>query len=214
MFRPFSPTRTGLIALASTLSCTASSGCKEDEGPGKLFEEEGVWSLARYDLEGTGALQDINKTSRGDAFMLKFEPEKGVVSTASCGEDEDKTPATSQCRLDPNSSWFCRCFGYAFEESEMKWVEFEAGSLPPEVMFDDMMMMPAGTGTGGDTGAAMPGEPTIITVAELPDQASTIDFRPMPFGVFGSNGTSSRYVFQQKTPSVFDEVTCDPCAGG
>jgi hypothetical protein len=111
--------------------------------------------------------------------------------------------------LDPtNTHWDCRCFAYDFEREEMLWQEFNAGDMVPSVSLSGSND-PAGGTTAGDGGATGDGQ-THITVAEVMDVNSTFNFRPLPEGVFGSDGMTSRFVLQKRADSVFDRAYEDP----
>ena len=183
----------------------AFTGCK-DEPPGKLFDEEGVWSMLTYDL-GDGQ-EDIT-ANRKDAFLMKFEPDEGVVTTATCGMETANTPRDSVCRLSPSmTGWTCRCFGYAFEEETMQWREFMAGDPPPQFGFE-----PQGAGDdGGDESgtAGGGGGDTYVQVSKNATAASTIIFQPLPEDVFGSDGVINRFEFVERAASLMDEVYEDP----
>jgi hypothetical protein len=213
-----------------------ATGCPEDEETPKLFDETGAWSLISYNLTGEGAPNDVDSMNRKDAFMLSFDPTNKVVQTAACIDEASGsvTPADSPCLLTPtDTEWVCSCFGYAFENDKMKWREFEAGSMPPVVSFDDAAgdesPPPAddggsgsgGTGEGGgdESGGPAPGSDFTLTVAEVANVSATSTFLPLPTGVFGSNGTNSRFIFQARAPSLFarafddpdGRATCEPC---
>jgi hypothetical protein len=213
-----------LLYAAASAAILLATACGDDEGPGKLFEEEGSWSLTQYNLDG-GGLNSIDNDVRGDAFMLRFNASEKVVQTAMCGETEQDTPGNSQCKLIPqDTSWFCHCYAYAYEDDVMVWREFDAGSTPPEVTIDDAS--PGGSsasasasGTGGDTdtdgggddsAGAPSGDAIRIELAALPNISSTYQFRPLPVGIWGSDGSISSYVLQQKAASVFDQALEDP----
>lgn len=197
----------GILGLALGL-CAPLAACGDDPGPGKLFEEEGVWSVITYDLDGSGELRDIDTMNRRDAFMLSFDTDNQVVTTASCVETENDTPASSTCLLTPDTTqWLCQCYAYDFEDNQMLWSEFDAGDIPPEVDLSTVDPENPDTELG-----------TQITVAEIPDINSTYNFLPLPMGLFGSNGTNSRYIFQRRAASVFERAytderrpTCEPC---
>ncbi len=208
------------LATGALVAGACLVGCK-DEPPKKLFEEAGVWSLTQHDVDADGSYTNVDFRSRGDAFLLRFDADHRVVQAAMCAANESDDPSTSLCKLEPSSTWFCKCFGYDFVESEMAWREFPAGSTPPEVSIDDAM---SGGGGGGDEaeggsggvdgadGGAAPGT-LLIQLAEIAGKANTYRFQPLPHGTFGSDGVSSGFVFQQKASSVFepaDEV-CTPC---
>jgi hypothetical protein len=204
--------RTGFLSLAA-LVLGQAAGCSEDEGIPKLVEENGVWSLQSYDIAGEGSMRNIDTMTRGDAFLLEFDSSINVVTAAWCGLDESDTPNNSTCRLQPDAAnWYCRCFGYAYEGSRMRWAEFQAGGTPPAVTLGGVQPMPTGESEGetGDEGAPS-GEGGEMILSAVAAQASTYDFSPLPEGVFASDGESSRYRMQQKAPRLFDEVSCTPC---
>jgi hypothetical protein len=217
--------RPSLFVLGALGLCLTGA-CQDDQPPPKLFQEAGVWSVVSYDLEGTGSQQDINNANRRDAFMLSFDSHAKVVTTAACIESDGDTVADAPCLLSADTTrWDCRCFGYDFVSEEMLWREFNAGDLPPKVSISEADDPPApmggsesGGSEGGGGGGGGDGD-TLITVAEIMEVASTYNFRPLPLDVFGSNGDSSRFVFQKRAGSVFDKVfddpdgrpTCSPC---
>jgi hypothetical protein len=213
-----------------------ATGCPDDEGTPKLFDESGAWSLISYNLPGDGAPTEVDSMNRKDAFMLEFDPANSVVQTASCIDEGGGlvTPADSPCNLTPSTTaWSCQCFAYAFENERMKWREFDAGTMPPVVTFDDAggdgSPPPADDGgsggaTGDDGGDESGGAPSggdfNIAVAEVANVSATYTFVPLPTGVFGSNGTNSRFILQRRAPSLFDRAveadpdgraTCEPC---
>jgi hypothetical protein len=196
--------RRALLSLAATLLLTSTPGCKDDEVK-TLFEENGVWALVQFDLTGTG-FQDI-ADNRSGGFLLKFDSGKGVVGTAACTDNaNNNSPSQSLCRFDYAATWTCRCFAYEFEESAMRWMEFDPGSAPPPVPDGP----PADT-DGGATGY------TELEVGAFPDQASTYQFRPLPTNLFASDGVSSTFVFQRKAtttwsnPNDLPAQECDAC---
>lgn len=228
-------------AQASAIALTALvalGGCGDD-GPGKLFEEDGTWSLSAFSLESE--FQNVSG-SREDTFLMRFDEANGVVQTAMCSGSPTDTPENALCSgLAADAAWHCNCYAYAFENETMVWKEFEAGSTPPEVSIDDASSNAGGDdggedtgGSGGETegadggsgdagaeGGGSTGGTTTITVAEVTGVSSTYQFIPLPTGIFGSNGVSSAYTFQQKANSVFNPVldseasegrpVCEPC---
>ncbi len=203
------PYRPSLLVLGALGLCVTGA-CQGDPPPPKLFQEEGAWSVVSYDLEGSGSQQDVNDSNRRDAFMLSFDSSERVVTAAACIEQEGDTVADSPCLLSAETTyWDCRCFSYAFEREQMLWREFNAGDIPPKVSLSDADDPPAGGSSSGGGGGGGDGD-TLVIVAEIPDVSSTYNFRPLPTDVFGSDGESSRFVFQKKAGSVFDRVFEDP----
>ncbi|MEM7154171.1 MAG: hypothetical protein AAF799_15090 [Myxococcota bacterium] len=203
----------GILGLSLVLGA-----CAGDEETPKLFDEEGVWSVIRYDLEGSGDLKDIDTMNRRDAFMLSFDSAERIVTAAACIGDANETPASSSCLLTPSETdWDCKCYAYDYVGDQMLWHEFQAGDIPPDVSLanvDDSA--PADDESGGGSGAGE--DQTIVDLSDIEDVASTFNFLPLPDGLFGSNGVSSRYTFQGRAGSVFDPVfnddireTCEPC---
>lgn len=222
-------------ALVATLLTTF--GC-EEEGPGKLFDEEGVWELTSFTLSGAG-VTDVSR-NRAGTFFLKFDTKNRVVQTAMCANREAATPDNSECEGFTDSQWHCQCFAYGFEEDQMAWQEFDAGTEPPKVKVGQTESDPppsdgaetdegSGSESGGgeSSGGGEAGggdEPPAggpvhqFTVAEFATIGSTYDFTPLPAGLFGSDGIGSKFVFQKKANSKFDPVlegderpTCQPC---
>jgi len=211
--------------LVSSLVATVllTTGCKEEDTTvPTLFDEDGVWALTRYDIEGEGTANDL-LAHRDASFLLNFNKADKVVQTASCvfpGTDDDEeklSPGDTPCGfIDDGTEWQCQCFGYAFEHDEMRWVEFNAGDLPPVVELEAAATGGGAggsggeSGSGGDTAPADTGEGTLMTVSEVPDVNFTFNFRPLPDGVFDSNGTNSRFVMQARGASTFATVLDDP----
>ena len=211
--------------IAAALSVTA---CGDDPGPGKLFEEDGVFELKRFALGGSG-LEEVS-SQKAKTFFLKFDKEAKVVQSAMCSDDDIDDPTNSECTSITDSMWICQCFGYAFEEDQMAWQAFEAGGTVPIVKVgqEEVEEDPAAGDTdtdggsgGGEAGGDEPAPAGGIhqfTVAESAGEAATFDFTPLPAGVFGSDGLTSKFVFQKKAPSLFDPVldnpdrpVCAPC---
>ena len=211
------PRRSTLLVLTALGLGLAAGGCKDDPPTPKLFQERGTWSVVTYDLEGTGTQQDIDVMSRRDSFLIQFDTAEKVVTTAACVETDADTVADSLCLINPDDThWSCRCFGYDFVRDQQLWREFTAGDVPPVVKLSDMDD-PNADGGGGDTGTSSGGGgggggtgDTIVQVSEIEDVNSTFNFRPLPEDVFGSNGTSSRFVMQKRADSLFDKVFEDP----
>lgn len=205
------------LASLALIGSFALGACKaEDPGPGKLFEEDGVFEVTHYSLDGAG-LSPINVTNRAEAFLIKFDATENVVQTAMCAEDVDDTPETSLCRLSTSGTqWNCNCYGYAFEESQMAWREFNAGDMPPVVELGEVaepMMGATDTDTdgggAGDDGTVPEGD-AMVNVGEVQNIGDTYTIGPLPVGIFGSDGLSSIYQLQRKAPMNFDQVFADP----
>jgi hypothetical protein len=225
---PLSPPR--VVLAAAIVAALLGTGCKEDPGPGKLFEEDGTYELVSYDLDGSG-YTDVRVQNADEAFLMRLDASKKVAQMAMCAENETDDPGSSQCRLSSgtDSFWFCHCFAYAYEENQMQWRQFQAGDAPPKVEFtgeggggpaptDDTAT--GGSGGGGETAAVDPAADTIVNLAEIPGVQGEYEFAPLPVGVFGSDGLVARYQFQLRAPSLFDQAidvdpegraTCQPC---
>lgn len=211
-----------ILVLGALGLCLAAGACKDDPPTPKLFQEDGVWSVIQYDVEGGGQLREVDNANRRDAFMLSYDSAEKVVTSAACIERDTDTAANSPCLLTPGTThWDCRCFGYDFANEEMLWREFNAGDLPPTVSLSEVNEPPAGgdgTGTSGGVGGGGESD-TYIIVAEIMDVASTYNYRPLPDGLFGSDGETSRFVLQKRAASVFERAyddpdgrpTCEPC---
>lgn len=217
-----------LISSALVAAALSVTGCADDPGPGKLFDEDGVFELTRFALGGSG-LEEVSGT-KAKTFFLKFDETAGVVQTAMCSNDDIDDPTNSECSGFTDSMWICQCFGYGFEEDQMAWQEFEAGGTIPIVKVgqEEVEEDPAegdtdtdGGSGGGEAGGDEPAPAGAIhqfTVAESAGEAATFDFTPLPAGVFGSDGLVSKFVFQKKAGSLFDPVldnderpVCLPC---
>ena len=229
--RPSSPPR--VVLRAALVAALLGTACKEDPPPGKLFDEDGAYELVQYNLEGDGYVEVVmpGVTERDEAFLMTLDASARVAQVAMCAENDMQDPSDAQCRTaGDNSFWFCQCFAYAFVKSQMQWRQFQPGDVPPQVSFtgDDGGSTPptsdsatGGSGSGGgETGAVDPAADTIIDLAEIPGVQGEYEFAPLPIGVFGSDGLVSRYRFQQRAPSIFDQVivedpdgrpTCQPC---
>lgn len=207
-------------SLAVTLGCLvsmAASGCDKDIPT--LFNENGVWVMVKFDFSGD-SLDDVDDSTRKQAMMLKFRDDLGIVQSAFCAESEDQTAQNSTCRWSPaETEWFCRCYAYAFEGSEMAWREFPAGDARPGVS------IPAGGADDDDAD----GDVTVSDLSEVAGARDTFLFQPLPSGLFGSDGDLNRFVFERKANSVFDQAlhsdrqtdsgnverpACEPCAAG
>ncbi len=223
--------RPTLLVLATLALGLTASACKDDPPTPKLFQEQGTWAVVSYDLEGNGEQRNVNEMAVRNSFLLQFDTAEKVVTAAACVEVESDTVDSSPCLIYPQDTmWYCRCFAYDFVRDEQLWREFNPGEMPPTVKLseadgggaaDEGAGSGSGSGSGGgggDGGGAVDGD-TRIMLSEPSDAVnSTFNFRPLPEGVFGSNGENSRFVMQKRADSVFDPVfedevrpTCEPC---
>lgn len=188
------------------------AGCK-DETP-TLFNESGVWQMLNFDI-GRG-LMKVDEDFRRQAMLLKFKSDMGIVQSAFCAETESQTAADSTCRIAVElTAWHCHCYAYVFEHDQMAWREFEAGEPRPSVSLAD---------------AEDEDDVWLIDVLEHETTRETFQFSPLPEGLFGSDGSSSRFIFQRKASSLYNQVlfedqqtdddpdarrpVCEPCADG
>ncbi len=196
------PTHQYILTGALCALVAATGACKE-EGPTKLFEEKGAWSLDKFDI-GEG-IENLDLQEREDQFLLYFDPETEIVAAATCIDSMGNMEISeSLCDI---QEFTCRCFNYTFEESQMTWIEFT-----PEVKA-------SGAGTwvtppdppdpaDEDGGGPKPGEPFGITLEAYPESNNTWRYSGLPFGLFSSNGVSSRYVFQVRGETAFTATGC------
>ena len=180
-----------LVSGAFVAAALSTTACADDPGPGKLFEEDGVFELKRFALSGSG-LEEVSGT-KAKTFFLKFDNEARVVQTAMCSNDDIDDPTNGECNGFTDSQWFCQCFGYGFEEDQMAWQPFEAGGTPPvvkvgqtEVEEEDPTAGDTDTDGGSDGGEADGGDEPApaggihqFTVAESAGEAATFDFTPL-----------------------------------
>ena len=169
-----------------------TSSCKDEE-PIPLFDEQGTWYLKLFDLDGTG-LTNFDVGQREYQFMIHYDQEALVVATAGCIDSMGQTDITET--LCDTATFQCRCFNYEFEETQMTWTEF--------------------TPKGGTKAADPPadsevpkvGEPYSITVEDYPESGQTYRYSTLPYGLFNSDGTSSKYVFQTFGDEAFVATGC------
>jgi hypothetical protein len=204
-----------LRPLAPLALALAVFGCKNDEEVKTLFDENGAWTLVEYDL-GDGTFSEVVENGR-DGFLLSFAKSENVVTAATCGMDGENEPSNSLCGLTPEDAPFvCRCFSYAFEDDQMAWREFPPGSTPPPppeltggggevgALTTDAGGTADGGGDAGDTGGGS-GD-TLITVGEVAEVANSYTFRPLPLGLFESDGATSRFKFEARGSSLFENL--------
>lgn len=169
-----------LLALPALLA----SGCKEEEPP--LFDETGMWAIEKYALDG-GVFQDMPQ-ERQNAFLLNFNPDLGVVAVGSCVSADNQSIESAICKGNPNAAyWECQCFAYEFEKSRMVWQSFLPGEMPP------IIQDPTIEGS----------ESIEVLVEEFPGLGRAYIFNPLPMGVFDSDGSIAKYVFQQKATTTW-----------
>jgi len=181
-----------LLALPALFLALVASGCKEEEPP--LFDETGVWAIEKYALDG-GQLQDIPQ-ERKNAFLLNFDTDLGVVAVGSCYSATNQDLDSAICKTNPAAAyWECQCFAYEFDKSRMVWQSFMPGDTPPTVIDD----------------------PTIegaksfeVLVEVFPDLGRAYLYNPLPIGVFDSDGALAKYVFAQKSTTVWDNAEVAP----
>ncbi len=181
------PVLSAALVLTFLPLVTATSGCKEEET--RLFDEAGVWALEEYSLAGAG-FQSIDQV-RENRFLLRFSPGDGVVAAASChAEGSSNGVNDATCSLNKAiSTWDCRCFAYEFDESRMVWQEFAPGDEPS----------PVGDPLIEDSGAHE-------LMVDAANAARTFQYFSLPEGLFDSDGTTSKHVFQIKADNLWTGV--------
>jgi hypothetical protein len=183
------------VPLLATAAILALASCQPEVT--YLFDEEGVWTLDRYSLDGT-PYQEINQ-GRKNKFLLRFKSSDGVLAAAACHDDpnEEIDVNSSSCTNTLQSTWSCQCFAYTYENSRMVWQEFAPGDMPPAVGAVD-----GGDGTDGGTGMGA----HEVNLSAFGDTAATYQFDSLPAGLFSSDGDISKHVFQQKAVPIWTEV--------
>lgn len=188
----------------SALTLVLGTSCKEEET--KLFDEEGVWALESYALDGLTFTQ-IDQV-RKNTFLLRFSPGDGVVAAANCFASGSSTSVNeATCTINKNSAeWECRCYAYEFTDSTMVWQEFAPGETPPPVgnpTNNDSGGSDEAGDEGGDGGGAHQ-----ITIEET-DSSGTYRYVNLPEGLFDSDGMTSKHVFRIKADSVWTGADID-----
>ncbi|NVB39363.1 hypothetical protein G6O69_16085 [Pseudenhygromyxa sp. WMMC2535] len=175
------------------------SSCKEEDT--RLFDEEGVWALESYSLLGTG-YQSIDQL-RKNLFLLNFSSGDGVVAAANCHSEGGGSGVNeANCVDGANSTWDCRCFAYEYDESRMVWQEFTPGDAPPAVGFPD------NAADGGDEGDEE-GSGAHEILLEATGATQTYEFASLPEGLFDSDGSISKHVFQKKADTIWTAADID-----
>ncbi|MCA9685556.1 MAG: hypothetical protein KC457_25480 [Myxococcales bacterium] len=181
------------LALTSTLVLTSLAGllslggCAEEDT--RLFDETGVWSLEQYTLAGTG-FENIDQV-RKNHYLLRFSPDDKVVAAANCYTQgsSNSNVNDSSCELNKALAvWDCHCYAYVYDNSRMVWQEFAPGENPPKV---------ASPTPDGSTGSHE-------LFVETTDSKNTYEFVSLPEGLFNSDGSTSRHIFQQKADTLWE----------
>ncbi|MBK9756859.1 MAG: hypothetical protein IPO88_25840 [Nannocystis sp.] len=173
------------------LAIVPAAACNEDPVP--LFDEQGTWALVLFDIDGTGLVK-FDISARLDQFLIHFDQESKIVAASGCIDSMNRTDITETlCDAD---MYQCRCFTYEFEETQMTWTEFTPkGGVkvedPPK-----------------DSTAPKVGEPYSIAVEEYPDSNQTYRYSTLPYGLFNSDGETTKYVFQTRGDAVFEVTGC------
>jgi len=194
-----------LVATACALPILAA-GCKDEPIP--LFDEEGTWVLSLFALEDGDAIGGFGSSLRQDKYMIFYDKDAKIVATAACNDSMgEQGLKQSQCDLSKESGgYYCRCFNYEFDETLMTWTEFvpEGQPAPPAPTEEDLM-----------NGVTAPDAGVRIQLEEYsPDTYNdTYRYRPLPFGVFDSNGLTSQYIFQSRSGAAFDVTGCREVCG-
>lgn len=183
-----------LVAIAALLAATATlTSCTEEDT--RLFDETGVWALEQYSLDG-GPYVDIAQ-NRKHRFLLRFKPDDGVVAAAACHEQATEPDVnSSNCTNTGLSTWTCQCFAYTYDKDRMVWQEFAPGDDVPPV---------GAPGADGETEGEAGGAHELFLAAPTGTTA-TYEFSSLPLGLFDSDGTNSKHVFQIKADTLWTET--------
>ncbi|WP_434423485.1 hypothetical protein [Nannocystis pusilla] len=201
--------KTALIRALVATTCALpvlAGGCKEEPIP--LFDEHGTWVLSLFALEDGNVISDFGSGLRQEKYMIFFDKEAKVVATAACNDSMgEQGLKASQCDLTAEQGgYYCRCFEYEYDETEMLWTEFvpKGQPAPPEPSEEDI-----------DAGVVPPKNGVRIQLEEYSPEAynDTFRYKPLPFGVFDSNGVTSQYVFQGRSEAFFDATGCRQVCG-
>lgn len=201
MTHPLLP-RALLTAVCAATALVA--GCQEEPQP--LFDEaDGAWMLTFFKLDDGDEIGGFGSGIRNEKFMIAFDAQKKIAAAAACDDSMgNQHLRESLCDRTGPEGYACRCFEYEFDETLMTWKEFlpDGQPMPAEPTEEEQMM-----------GALPFGSPVRIALEVYPDYSNTYRYKPLPFGVFDSNGYSSEYVFQLRDISVFDTTGCAAVCG-
>ncbi len=177
---------------------TAVPAC--DDEPVPLFDEQGTWSLTKFEIDGKG-LTTFDVSTREDRFLIHFDQDSQIVASAGCLDSMGRTDITQT--LCDTDQYACRCFKYEFTEKQMVWTEYppEGGKLPPA--------------PPKDAGVPAPGEPVTIAVDSYPESGQTYRYDTLPYGLFNSDGdpAASEFVFQSRGDAPFVATGCIEVCG-
>lgn len=181
------------LLMAAPFALALLTSCAE-EPAGNLFDESGVFALTEYSLNIGDPLTPMDDQTRGNAFLMFFSPDHGIMAAGSCasqgGTDEGIT--SSICNTTPfDSEWVCRCYAYEFDGDLMSMQYFAPGEDPPTL-----------SDTDGDESDNDPSD--TVETATIDGRPNAFEFRALPGGLFDSDGENSRYVFERKANSVWN----------
>lgn len=199
------PVRAALATVCALPITLLVAGCQEDPQP--LFDEDGTWVLQYFKLEDGDEIGGFGATARVGKFMINYDTDKKIVAAATCNDSMgDQSVTSSQCDVhtNPDGVYYCRCFSYQYELTEMTWTEFVPDGQPAP---------PTPTAADIEAGALEPGTGIRIALEEYQGYSNTYRYEPLPFGLFDSNGVSSEYVFQQRGKAEFEPTGCNAICG-
>lgn len=185
--------RVSLPSLAALCALAMAAGACKEEEPISLFDEQGTWFLKLFDIEGTG-LTNFDVAQRENQFLIHFNKDAQIVASAGCIDSMDRTDITET--LCDTGNFQCRCFNYEFTDTTMVWTEFTPKG---GVKAEDPPM---------DSTAPKVGEPYSISVEAYPESGQTYRYSTLPYGLFNSDGETSRYVFQTFGDPAFVATKC------
>jgi hypothetical protein len=175
--------------------CPRGRGRVQGRRPDQAVRREGTWSLDKFDI-GEG-ITNLDLQEREDQFLLYFDPETEIVAAAACIDSMGNIDITESL-CDTGVHLPLLQLHVRRDADDLDRVRARG---PPG---------PAGPARPEDEDGADP-SPASRSASQLeayPESNNTYRYSGLPFGLFSSDGVSSRYVFQVRGESVFVATGC------